>query len=112
MGTRGPRASERAAPSQPDHFCDPPDTPRDKTVTRRQFLHRSLAVTTSASLGMPALAACATSTLRSVPQTPADTIYHNGVVQTMEPGQPPFQALAIKGDKIIAVGSNTSVLAH
>src|SRR5262245_27840263 len=81
-------------------------------VSRRRFLHRSLAVTASASLGMSALTACTTSTLRSAPQAPADTIYHNGIVQTMEPGQPPVQAVAIKGDNIIAVGSNTSVLTH
>jgi predicted amidohydrolase YtcJ len=112
MGTRGPRHSEGAARAQAGHLQDFPDMSLDKAVSRRQFLQRSLAVTASASLGMSALAACATSTRTSPPQAPADTIYHNGVVLTMEPGQPAVQAIAIKGDKIIAVGSNTSVLAH
>jgi predicted amidohydrolase YtcJ len=88
----------------------PPNT-TVTTVSRRQFLKRSLAATTSASLGMVALAACAGSTLSNPPQLTADFIYHNGIILTMVPGQPPAQALAVKDDKIIAVGSDASVLA-
>jgi predicted amidohydrolase YtcJ len=40
-----------------------------------------------------------------------ELIFHNGVVLTMEPGQPQAQAIALRGDRILAVGSNTEILA-
>jgi predicted amidohydrolase YtcJ len=43
------------------------------------------------------------------PAAPADVIYYNGVVVTMDPGQREAQAVAVTGANIIAVGSNTSV---
>lgn len=43
---------------------------------------------------------------------PADTIIHNAVIWTGERAQPGAEALAISGDKIIAVGDNKSIMAH
>lgn len=37
---------------------------------------------------------------------PADLVLRNGKIVTMNPSQPAAQAIAIRGDKIIAVGSN------
>jgi len=42
----------------------------------------------------------------------ADIIFHNGIVLTMEEGTPQAQAIAIRGDKILAVGSDVGILAH
>lgn len=41
----------------------------------------------------------------------ADVIYYNGQILTMEKGQPTAQAIAIKGDKILAVGNDAQVMA-
>jgi predicted amidohydrolase YtcJ len=43
--------------------------------------------------------------------TDADMIYFNGVVITMEPDQPQAQAIAIRGDEIVAVGSDDEIMA-
>jgi predicted amidohydrolase YtcJ len=115
MGRRGPsRPTQSDTTAAHDRSARPRDgrgISQNNLVSRRVFLKRSLAVTATASLGISALTACAGSTLASPPQLKADTIYHNGIVLTMVAGQLPAQALAIKGDKIIAVGSNASVLA-
>ena len=52
-----------------------------------------------------------TSTPEPVITQPADVIFHNGVILTIEASQPQAQALAIQGNKIQAVGSNTDILA-
>src|SRR5690242_491813 len=96
MGTHGPRQSpaSRSGPAAHEHHMyrqDAADVPPDDSATsvsRRQFLKRSLAATASASLGMAALTACAGNTLANPPQLKADFIYHNGIVLTMIPGQP------------------------
>jgi len=41
---------------------------------------------------------------------PADVIFHNGTVLTMEVEYPEVQAIAIRGDNVIAVGSDEGVL--
>jgi predicted amidohydrolase YtcJ len=46
----------------------------------------------------------------SVPQ--ADTIYYNGQILTMESDHPTAEAIAIKGDRILAVGSQADVFAY
>ena len=43
--------------------------------------------------------------------SPPDLIFHNGVIVTMEKDQPQAQAIAIRGDSIVAVGSDVQVLA-
>lgn len=58
--------------------------------------------------GTPAPGATATE------KTPADfpeVIFHNGIVLTMEEDQPQAQAIAIAGERILAVGSNVEILA-
>jgi predicted amidohydrolase YtcJ len=39
-----------------------------------------------------------------------DVIYHNGAIITMSASHPSAQAVAIRGDRFIAVGSNSDVL--
>ena len=41
---------------------------------------------------------------------PGDTIYHNGKVVTASQAQPTAQALAIRGNRFVAVGTNEAVL--
>jgi predicted amidohydrolase YtcJ len=41
----------------------------------------------------------------------ADLVFYNGRLITMEPNQPYAQAIAIRGDKIVAVGSNHEIRA-
>lgn len=68
------------------------------------------------------ITACARSEPTKTPQptntpepmntTAADVVFHNGVVITMEPGQPQAQAVAILGEEILDVGSDDAVMAH
>ena len=53
-----------------------------------------------------------TNTPEPVDMTEADLVFYNGVVLTMEPGQPQAQAVAILGDEILDVGSNGRIMAH
>src|SRR5687767_15058304 len=48
--------------------------------------------------------------LIAVSGQPADTIYHNGKFITVNPSQPVAQAVAIRGNRFVAVGSNADVL--
>jgi predicted amidohydrolase YtcJ len=43
---------------------------------------------------------------------PTRTILHHGHVFTADPGHAWAEAIAVEGDRIVAVGSNASVLAH
>jgi predicted amidohydrolase YtcJ len=47
----------------------------------------------------------------NLPSEPADVIFHNGVVLTMEQDNPRAQALAVRGEQIVTVGSDEQVLA-
>ncbi len=59
-----------------------------------------------------ALASQTRSSLTPTPQTEqADIIYYNGQVVTMEKDQPVAQAIAIRGEFILAVGRNEQILA-
>ena len=42
---------------------------------------------------------------------PADIIFHNGIVLTMEASPQQAQAIAIRGQRIVAVGANAEILA-
>jgi predicted amidohydrolase YtcJ len=42
----------------------------------------------------------------------ADLVFYGGAVHTMDPGRPQAEAVATAGDRIIAVGATTDVLAH
>jgi len=46
-----------------------------------------------------------------VSPVPPEVIYHNGVVLTMEAGQPRAEAVAVRDGRILAVGDDDSVLA-
>ena len=43
-------------------------------------------------------------------EAPADLIFHGGLVWTVDPQQPRAEAVAVAGDKILAVGSDEEVL--
>lgn len=61
-----------------------------------------------------ALVGCAAVLLLPVPEAspaPPEVIYHNGVVLTMEAGQPRAEAIAVRNGRILAVGDEDSVLA-
>src|SRR5919198_2895282 len=70
------------------------------TESRRQFLK------SSALLGAAALGGCAP-LMRS--EEPADTVIVNGRVTTLNPRQPSAEAIAIKGERIVAVGGEADV---
>ena len=61
-------------------------------TTRRAFLGLLAAASTQAA------------------QTRPDVILHNATIHTVDPGQPRAQAVAIAGDRLLAVGSNDEVL--
>jgi hypothetical protein len=44
------------------------------------------------------------------PLASTNVIFHNGLILTMDEAQPQAQAIAIKGDRIVAVGSNEDIL--
>jgi len=48
---------------------------------------------------------------RGLPAQPADAVYYNAKIITMWEGRPLAQALAIRGNRFLAVGSNQEVLA-
>ena len=64
---------------------------------------QSLALGVAAVLAVPLLAA-------GRPQDTADLVLRNGRVVTVDPAQPEAQAVAIKGDRIVAVGTDADVL--
>src|SRR5438552_5400274 len=43
-------------------------------------------------------------------QAPPDTIYYNAAIVTMSPDHPTAQAVAIRGDRFLAVGSSAEIL--
>lgn len=49
-------------------------------------------------------------TAQQRPDIPADLILYGGVVHTVDPEQPTVEAVAVRGDKIVAVGTNESML--
>lgn len=53
--------------------------------------------------------ALACSSPTPIPAPPADTIFRNGVILTMDPSLPRAQALAVRGAKIVAVGVDADV---
>ncbi len=82
---------------------------------RRQFLGGALAMAGAAGaagMGLPMLTGCASSNPKPNPPSPdgmATMAFTNGAVYTMAAAQPQAQAVAINGNKILAVGSNSSV---
>ena len=55
----------------------------------------------------------ASPTSTSLPKSdgvPADVIFYNGVILTMDSSQPQAQAIAIQGNKILAIGNDTEIM--
>lgn len=52
------------------------------------------------------------SSAAAAPERPADLILRGGTVYTVEPGQPLATAVALRGERIVAVGDDGEVLAH
>src|SRR5258708_30998993 len=69
--------------------------------SRRDFLSDGLALA-----GFSALGGCA-SAMRA--DGPADTLIVNGRIATLNPRRPSAEAIAIKGDRIIAVGAESEL---
>ena len=75
---------------------------------------RGVAVTAVFALAVSGLALSARITARSAQQPPqaADLVLTNGKVVTVEDGAPDAQAVAIRGSRIVAVGTNADVKQH
>ncbi len=69
-------------------------------ASRREFLRDSAGLA-----GLTALAGCAS----LMPREPADTVITNARIATLNPRQPSAGAIAIKGERIIAVGSEAEL---
>ncbi len=82
---------------------------------RRQFLGGALAIAGAAGatgMGLPMLTGCSGSNPNPPsPDGKATMAFTNGAVYTMAAAQPQAEAVAINGNKILAVGSNSSVQA-
>jgi predicted amidohydrolase YtcJ len=70
-------------------------------ASRREFIRDGLAVASVSALG-----GC-TSLLES--QTPADTLIVNGRIATLDPKQPNAEAIAIRRERIVAVGTDHQI---
>ena len=79
---------------------------------RRRLLSTALAC---AAVGLPAVGGQAAPAMRALP-TPNDgtasTVFRNGRVYTVNPGQPWAEAVAVTGDTISFVGTNAEAQAH
>ena len=77
--------------------------------------HRLIRRTALITLAMTALAACSANKLGTAPTATgeaADLVLRNGQVLTIDAGFSKAQAVAIRGDRILAVGSNAAMSAH
>ena len=72
-------------------------------ASRREFLRDSAGLA-----GLTALAGCAA----LMPKEPADTLIINARIATLNPRQPSAEAIAIKGERILAVGSEAELSAY
>lgn len=77
--------------------------------------HRLVRRTALITLAMTALAACSANKLGTAPTATgeaADLVLRNGQVLTIDAGFSKAQAVAIRGDRILAVGSNAAMSVH
>ena len=81
--------------------CGPGETGNSVNFGRRGFLKETLAATAGLT-GISVLGGCATPLMQS---GPADTIITNARIATLDRRRPAATAIAIRGDKIAAVGS-------
>ncbi len=84
------------------------------TATQEQVKVTAVEPPAAAPTGSPiATAAAAATTAPAAASTdPADIIFTNGVILTMDKDNPIAESIAIRGDKILAVGANQEVLTH
>jgi predicted amidohydrolase YtcJ len=85
----------------------------DKPIPRRLFLKKAGAAGTAAAAGLAASPPLAAQTVIARPAGPsADLILSNAKVITIDRDFTIAQAIAIAGDRILAVGSNDTLAAH
>src|SRR5215213_3812499 len=65
--------------------------------SRREFL--------KGSVGLAAVSGCSS----LMPAEPADSVVVNGRIATLDPKQPNAQALAMRGERIVAVGTDQQI---
>lgn len=82
------------------------DRPKTDGVTRRTLVASAGA---GALLSMFSLGAARP--VMAAADGPADTIFRNGVVVTVEEGQPTAEAVAVAGGRILAVGPDAEIMA-
>jgi predicted amidohydrolase YtcJ len=85
-------------------------------ISRRQFLGGAVAVAAGAMLEScaPTVNAPPESTTPSAEPTPTDAldvVFRGGTILTMDPERPNAAAVAVRGDSIVAVGSEAEVMA-
>lgn len=73
-------------------------------------MNRRILVTIALTLAVGGLVASARAA-RQDPAQPADLVLINGKVVTVEPAQPEAQALAVRGDRIVALGTTEAMKA-
>jgi len=72
-------------------------------------------IVTAIGIGLPGFGpstqqVCEASSQQTSPPS-SKMIFHNGIILTMDDSQPQAQAIAIQGDRIVAVGNNEEILA-
>ena len=83
-------------------------------ISRRDALKRLAALGMGAAAGSAFIAACDRKPASSAGEaagTPADTIYRNGTILTMIDDRRQIEAVAVAGGKILATGSEATVMA-
>ncbi|MEL3947458.1 amidohydrolase [Streptomyces sp. LNU-CPARS28] len=84
-----------------------PTSPHTPHTTRRQTLAALAA--TAATAAVPVLAPGAASARDRGERPVADTVLHNGRVTTLDPRHPEATALAVRGDRVLAVGPDARI---
>jgi predicted amidohydrolase YtcJ len=108
---------EQENEKSPDRGIEPPDGKRraavvvDAIVPRRDFLKAAGAAGTAGMLASGAAASAAT-TPATAARGPADLILKNGKIITVDAGFSIAQAIAIAGDRIVAVGPDAAMAEH
>ena len=85
----------------------------EQSIPRRDFLVAAgVASTVAATAGLTAPAGAQSTVAATAGTLPADVVLKNGNVITVDSNSTIAQAIAIAGDKIVAVGSDAAMAAH
>jgi predicted amidohydrolase YtcJ len=76
------------------------------------ILNRKTLVTLSVALSATAIAVVAARGLQQPAAQPATLVLTNGKIVTVETAQPEVQAIAVSGDRIVALGTNAEIKKH